>query len=229
MYPVIPLFLVVGGGKTCQSAARAPLRPADPSIRRRACRATTTTTTSTSTRSGSTSRSAAARRKGPRSPTPVVTAFGEKLDYLEDHFEKRILFDKGRLPAEIDVEIAGQGPRRVIKERFPLPAWLVLTEPKPAVVDPGEDLAVGWRFSRFPPPSTSVPTTSGPGKEFFREDHVEGTDDRHPGRGPARARPSSASTSSNPGSTSATSGGPDYARGSEVNVIPWSQVFVRTK
>ena len=23
--------------------------------------------------------------------------------------------------------------------------------------------------------------------------------------------------------------GPDYARGSEVNVIPWSQVFVRTK
>jgi hypothetical protein len=24
-------------------------------------------------------------------------------------------------------------------------------------------------------------------------------------------------------------GGPDYARGSEVNVIPWSQVFVRTK
>jgi hypothetical protein len=65
------------------------------------------------------------------------------------------------------------------------------------------------------------------GKEFFARDNVAGTSVVIPSR--------------LPGSTIVrvyiiTSwlykrflSGPDYARGSEVNVIPWSQVFVRTK
>ncbi|MCK7481918.1 MAG: hypothetical protein M0C28_35655 [Candidatus Moduliflexus flocculans] len=67
------------------------------------------------------------------------------------------------------------------------------------------------------------------GKEILSRDHLAGDRSRRRRPRPSRPGPSSASTSSNPGSTSATSGGPAYARGSEINVIPWSQVFVRTK
>ena len=50
----------------------------------------------------------------PSSPPPCdeeaadarVTALGQKLDFVKDHFEKRVLFDKDMLPAELDVEIS---------------------------------------------------------------------------------------------------------------------------
>ena len=99
-------------------------------------------------------------QEGPAVADARVTAFSESLEYQEDHFEKRIVLDKDKLPADIDVEIAPPG-RPVIKERFPLPAWLVLTGPKPSIVEAGQDLAVSWRFSRFPLPSISAPTISG--------------------------------------------------------------------
>ena len=166
-------------------------------------------------------------QEGPAAADARVSAFAEKLEYREDHFEKRVLFDKDKLPAEIDVEIALPG-RPVIKERHPLPAWLVLTDPKPSVVETGRDLAVGWRFSRFPSPVDLRAYDFRTGKEFLRKDHVEGTEVLIP-------------AASLPAATIVRIyavqswfykrylGGDRYARGSEINVIPWSQVFVRTK
>ena len=156
-----------------------------------------------------------------------VTAFSEKLDFHEDHYEKRIILDKDKLPAEAGVEIAVRN-RPVIKERFPLPAWLALTEPKPAVVETGKDLSIQWRFSRFAAPVDIHAYDFRTGLEFFRRDN-EGEN--------AAVVPAA----SLPASTIVRIyviqswlykrflGGKDYARGSEVNVIPWSQVFVRTK
>jgi hypothetical protein len=77
-----------------------------------------------------------------------VMAFAEKLDFHEGHYEKRAILEKDKLPADAGVEIAVPN-RPVLKERFPLPAWLALTEPRPAVVETGKDLSITWRFSRF--------------------------------------------------------------------------------
>ena len=106
--------------------------------------------------------------------------------------------------------------------------WLVLTGPKPAIVDPGGDLEVRWRFGRYLAPVDVRAYDFKTGKEFFAENNMSG---------PAAVIPASRL----PGSTiirvyiiqswlyKRFLGGPDYARGSEVNVIPWSQVFVRTR
>ncbi|OGD27340.1 MAG: hypothetical protein A2V57_08460 [Candidatus Aminicenantes bacterium RBG_19FT_COMBO_65_30] len=170
-------------------------------------------------------------RRGSQEGAPVadarVAAFSEKLEYHEDHYEKRIILGKDKLPPDVDIEIAAPG-HRVIREKFPLPAWLVLTDPKPAIVEAGRDLAVRWRFSRFPSPVDVRAYDFRTGKEFFRKNHLEEISAVIP-------------AASLPASTIVRIyaiqswlykrylDGKDYARGSEVNVIPWSQVFFRTK
>jgi hypothetical protein len=166
-------------------------------------------------------------QEGPLIPDALVSASGERVDYVTDHYEKKITFDKGRLPAEFAVEIGIKG-RAPLKGSFPLPDWLVLTEPKPAVIDPGNDLEVRWGYGRFLAPVDVRAYDFRTGKEIFAGDHLAG---------PAALIPASRL----PASTiirvyiiqswlyKRFLGGPDYARGSEVNVIPWSQVFVRTK
>lgn len=166
-------------------------------------------------------------QEGPVIADALVRSSGEKLDYVTDHYEKRIVLADGRRPAGIEVEIGVPG-RAAIKEKLPLPDWLSLTEPKPAVLDPAGDLTVGWRFDRFASPVDVRAYDFKSGQEFFARDNVAGTSVVIP-------------SSRLPGATIVrvyiiTSwlykrflSGPDYARGSEVNVIPWSQVFVRTK
>jgi hypothetical protein len=166
-------------------------------------------------------------QEGPPIADALVSASGERVDYVTDHYERKIPLDKGRLPAEFTVEIGVKG-RPPLKETFPLPDWLVLTEPKPAVIDPGNDLEVRWAYGRFLAPVDVRAYDFRTGKEFFAGNHLAG---------PAALIPASRL----PASTiirvyiiqswlyKRFLGGPEYARGSEVNVIPWSQVFVRTK
>jgi hypothetical protein len=156
-----------------------------------------------------------------------VTALAQKLDYQTDHYEKRIILGKDSLPSEVEVEIAVKN-RPVIREKFPLPSWLVLTDPQPAVLEAGMDLPIHWRFSRFAAPVNIFAYDFKTGKELFRRDHVGETSTVVP-------------AADVPASTIVRIyviqswfykrflGGKDYARGSEVNIIPWSQVFVRTK
>jgi hypothetical protein len=156
-----------------------------------------------------------------------VTALAQRLDYQTDHYEKRIILEKDNLPAEVDVEIAARN-RPVMRERFPLPSWLILTNPRPAVLETGKDLSIAWRFSRFAAPVDVRAYDFKTGKEFFRRDHEADTVTLVP-------------AADLPASTIVRIyiiqswlykrflAGDAYARGSEVNVIPWSQVFIRTK
>jgi hypothetical protein len=156
-----------------------------------------------------------------------VSALAENLEYQTDHYEKRIILGKDSLPAEVEVEIAARN-RPVIREKFPLPSWLVLTDPQPAVIEAGKDLPIHWRFSRFAAPVDILAYDFKTGKRFLSRDHVEESSTVVP-------------AGDVPASTIVRIyiiqswfykrylGGKDYARGSEVNIIPWSQVFVRTK
>lgn len=156
-----------------------------------------------------------------------VSALAEMIDYQTDHYEKRIILEKDDLPAEVEVVIAVKN-RPAFSERFPLPSWLVLTDPRPAVLAAGKDLPIGWRFSRFAAPVDIRAYDFKTGEEFFRRDHVGETSTVVP-------------AADVPASTIVRLyiiqswlykrflGGKDYARGSEINIIPWSQVFIRTK
>jgi hypothetical protein len=166
-------------------------------------------------------------QEGPPLTGAEVTVWAEKLDYVQDHYERRTVLDKGRLPAEIEVRIAYPG-RPAIKERFPIPDWLVLTDPKPAILDPAEDLILRWQYGRFLAPVDISAYDFRSGKALFQKDNQAG---------PTAVIPAA----SLPPSTiiriyviqswlyKRFLSGEAYARGSEVNVIPWSQVFVRTK
>lgn len=166
-------------------------------------------------------------QEGPVVPNAVVTALGRTLGWVADHYEKRLLLEAGWRPSEIDVEIAA-ADRAVIKERFPIPDWLVLTEPRPAVLEPGQDLKVAWSFGRFLAPVDISAYDFRNGKAIFQKDNQAG---------PAVTIPAAGL----PPSTIVRIyivpswlykrflSGEAYARGSEVNIIPWSQVFVRTR
>jgi hypothetical protein len=166
-------------------------------------------------------------QEGPSVADARVSALAESLEYQTDHYEKRILLGKDSLPAEVEVEIAVKS-QPVIREKFPLPSWLALTDPLPAVLDAAKGLAIHWQFSRFAAPIDILAYDFKTGKEIFRRDHVEETSIAVP---PADV----------PAATIVRIyviqswfykrflGGKPYARGSEVNIIPWSQVFFRTK
>ena len=157
----------------------------------------------------------------------IITSLGERLEFHEDHFEKRIVVDKLALPRVLGVEIAVKG-RPALKETHSLPDWLVLTEPRPAVVETGKDLAVRWRFDRFAAPVDIIGYDFKTGKEFLRRTSEAGASIAVP-------------AASLPADTIVRLyiiqswlskrylDGRDYARGSEINIIPWSQVFFRTK
>lgn len=168
-------------------------------------------------------------QEGPSVADAVVTSLGEKLDYAEDHYEKRVQVDKAKLPAEIEIEIeiAVRG-RAAIRERFPLPAWLVLQEPRPAVVDPAGGLPVLWRYDRFASPVDVHAYDFKTGKEFFKRENMEETSvvipaDRLPGSTIIRIYAIQSWLDKR------FLGGEGYARGSEINIIPWTQVFLRTR
>jgi hypothetical protein len=170
-------------------------------------------------------------RRGSQEGRPVadaiVRAAGERIDFMTDHYEKRVVVDKARLPSAFGVEIGVPG-RSPLRETFPLPDWLALTEPKPAIIDPANDLEIRWRYLRFLAPVDVRAYDFRTGKEIFAEDHVAATAvvvpaSRLPGAAIVRVYIIQSWLYKR------FLGGPDYARGSEVNVIPWSQVFVRTK
>lgn len=157
----------------------------------------------------------------------VVSSLGQRLEVHEDHFEKRIVLEPGPRPDEIDLAI-GLPDRPAIKRKVPLPDWLVLKEPRPSVVEAGQDLVVSWAFDRFTAPVDVFGYDFRTGKEFLRRTNEPGASLVVP-------------AADVPAATTVRIyilqswlakrylDGREFARGSEVNIIPWSQVFIRTK
>jgi hypothetical protein len=157
----------------------------------------------------------------------VVSSLGHKLEVHDDHFEKRIVLEAGPRPEEVDLTI-GLPDRPAIRRKVPFPDWLVLREPRPSIVEAGQDLVVSWAFERFSAPVDVLGYDFRTGKEFLRRTNEPGASVVVP-------------AADVPASTTARIyilqswlakrylDGREFARGSEVNFIPWSQVFIRTK
>jgi hypothetical protein len=155
-----------------------------------------------------------------------VTAFSQTLDFQNDHYEKKIVVDKDGLPGEVEVLIA-VGERTAIRRKFPLPYWLVLVEPRPAAINSGLALSIKWRFSAFSSPADVRVYDFKKGDAVVNLDNVAQTSiivpaDRIPASTTLRIYVISSWL------LKRFLSGEEFVRGSEVNIIPWSQVFIRT-
>jgi len=166
-------------------------------------------------------------QEGPAVSDAVVTSLGERLEFHDDHFEKRIIVAKDARPRDFDVEIGVKG-RPALKETQPLADWLILVEPRPAVIATGRDLGVHWRFERFEAPVDVMAYDFKTGQELFRRTNEPGVSVVIP----AASLPAGTIVrlyAIQSWLSKRYLAGPDYARGSEVMVIPWTQVFFRTR
>jgi hypothetical protein len=155
-----------------------------------------------------------------------VEVLSEPLDFQDDHFEKRIAVDRNDLPQILSISIALPG-RPPVKRTFPLPTWLILEKPRPAVIAPDRDLTVAWRFTACPGSVNVRVYDFKGGGSIASPDNFAGTElvvpaDKIPPATIVRVYVISSWISKQ------YLGGPEFARGSEINLIPWSQVFVRT-
>ena len=155
-----------------------------------------------------------------------VTVLSQTLDFLKDHYEKRIIIDRDKLPGEVDILIT-VGERPSIRRKFSIPFWLNLLEPRPAIVDPGLDLTVKWRFSAFSAPVDIRVYDFKKGDPVFDlnnegETKITLPADRIPASTTLRIYVITSWLFKR------FLSGDEFVRGSEVNIIPWSQVFIRT-
>jgi hypothetical protein len=156
-----------------------------------------------------------------------VAVLGQSLEFRDGQYEKRIIVDKDNLPDSVDIRIVGGGIP-ALEEEFPLPAWLILLEPRPSVIDPAGDLQIRWKFSRFSSPVDVQAYDFKKGDSIFKGNDIAGSGlsisaDRIPPSTILRIFVIQSWLSKR------FLGGDRVARGSEVIFIPWSQVFIRTK
>lgn len=154
-----------------------------------------------------------------------VTVLSQSLDFQKDHYEKRIVVEKEKLPDELDVTIVPTD-RPAIRRKYPIPFWLILLEPRPAIVDPSRDLPIKWRFSAFSAPVDVHVYDFKKGDAVVNLDNMAETmtavpADRIPASTTLRIYVISSWL------LKRFLSGEELVRGSEVNIIPWSQVFIR--
>ncbi len=160
-------------------------------------------------------------------PDALVTVLSEELSFQTDSYEKRIKVHKEDLPEKLEVQITLAG-RQPIKRTFLVPDWLILQSPVPSVIDTGADLEISWEFSSFPFPVNIRIYDFRKGNTIFDPDHIRRTEVSVPGE----KLPPSTILRIYAISTwlfKRYLTGQEFARGSEIVFIPWSQVFVRTK
>ncbi len=156
-----------------------------------------------------------------------VMVLSQSLDFLKDHYEKKIVVDRDKLPGEVDVLIVS-GERPAIQRKFPISFWLTLLEPRPEIVDSGLALSVKWNFSAFSAPVDVRVYDFKKGDAIADFDNVGDmsviiSKDKIPASTIVRIYVISSWLFKR------FLAGDEFARGSEVNIIPWSQVFIRTE
>ncbi len=160
-------------------------------------------------------------------PNVRVSVLSEELAFQEGRYEKRIEIDKENLPSEVDISIAVPG-YPLIRRQYPLPIWLSLVEPLPSIIEADKNLSVKWQFSAFAVPVNVRVYDFRKGDPLFDLDHVSETEITVPADQIVAATIVRIYVMQSWLFKQFLSG-ENIALGSEINIIPWSQVFIRTK
>jgi len=149
------------------------------------------------------------------------------LDFKIDHYEKRIRTSKESLVEELNLRIEAQDGR-IVKNIFDVPTWLILLSPRPEIIEPSKDLVINWKYTRFEAPVDVFAYNFKTGEMIFEKRNFYNDEVMLP-------------TSKLPESTIVRIWvmqswlykrylrGSSIVPGSEVVMIPWSQVFFRTE
>lgn len=149
------------------------------------------------------------------------------LEYQTDRYEKRIKLPKEEWTEEIEFRIITQDERR-IRQKVPVPTWLILNQPKPDIIDRGQEIKVEWRFTKCSCPVDVSAYDFKSGDVIASQQNIEGRE---------LVIPSSDIPSSSIIRIFVMQSwhykkylrGRELVQGSEITMIPWSQVFLRTR
>jgi hypothetical protein len=164
---------------------------------------------------------------GPPIEGAQITVLGQTLDFTNSHYEKRIRVDKEKLPEEIEISIQTLG-KFELKEKVSIPMWLTLKEPLPQILEDKSDLKVSWEFSKYKVPVNINIYDFKSGDSIESENHTDKTSIIIPGERIPSETIIRIYVISSWFLKHYLHGG-NKARGSEINVIPWSQVFLRAR
>jgi hypothetical protein len=151
----------------------------------------------------------------------------ELLDFKIDHYEKRIKVPMEELVEEFELRIGTQDGR-IVKDRFKIPTWLIMLNPRPDMVDHTQDLLIKWKFTRFEAPVDVFAYNFKTGEKLFEDLNLYSSEAVLAGKNIPEATIVRIWVMQSWLYKRFLSG-PTVAPGSEVILIPWSQVFVRTK
>ncbi|UCE41774.1 MAG: hypothetical protein JSV17_01940 [Candidatus Aminicenantes bacterium] len=149
------------------------------------------------------------------------------LDYKTDHYEKRIRIAKESLIEELDLRIKTQDGR-IVKNTFLIPTWLILLNPRPEIIQASKDLLINWKYTRFEAPVDVFAYNFKTGKMIFEKPNLYNDEVMLP----ANLLPESTIVRvwvMQSWLYKRYLVGSSVVPGSEVVVIPWSQVFFRTE
>jgi hypothetical protein len=150
-----------------------------------------------------------------------------KLDFKENHYVKRIDVDKENLIEKVFLKISI--PEGINLERtYPVPDWLVIQSPQPSIIESSEPLSISWEFQRCSGPVKVDAYDFKTGDALldldnFKENKVMIPEEKLPEKSLLRI------LVMHTWLYKQFIRGNQIARGSEVNFMPWSQVFIRTK
>ena len=149
------------------------------------------------------------------------------LEYKSDHYEKRIKVSKDKPTRQINIRINTRDERQIL-QKVPIPTWLIIENPVPEIIDSEKDLKLSWLYTKCGCPVDVSAYNFKTGDVIARELYVEGSE-------------MIISASKIPPATIVRilvmqswyfkryMVGRELVRGSEIILIPWSQVFLRSK
>jgi len=156
-----------------------------------------------------------------------VTVSGTELEFKDGQYLARIPVKRDALPKDFSIRIAAP-ERRIIEKTLPLLGWLILESPRPDIIESGQDIEVRWMSTGTCGPVNVRAYDFKSDRFQFNLDDVENEiavipADFFPPSTIVRLFVITSWISKR------FFEDPGTARGSEINVIPWSQVFFRTK
>lgn len=155
-----------------------------------------------------------------------VVVNATELEWRKNQYEKRIPVPADNLPSQIDLQITTADGRRV-SQRFPIPYWLILTQPRPAIIEKIAPLNIAWEVKQGAIPADVYAYDFKRGKWLLRRRHVRENEltleSRRLPDGETILRIYVISS----WIFKQYLREENLARGSEINIIPWSQVFIR--
>lgn len=149
------------------------------------------------------------------------------LDFRNDLYEKRIRISKESLTEVLGMRIETLDGR-IFRSTYHIPTWLILLNPRPQIIIPSKDITIKWDYTRFEAPVEVFAYDFKTGKKLFEKLNIYNDEAIVPGN-------------KLPKSTIVRVWvmqswlykryieDAAVAPGSEIVVIPWSQVFFRTE